>query len=68
MRTVHTGLGHALVLWTQAWYEKLSHLWMRDIDIKTAVTWGLMVVLIIGVVLVIVVCILMQLLAPLTRL
>jgi hypothetical protein len=56
------------MFWMQAWYEKLHHLWMLEIDIKSIVRWGLIGLLISGIVLVIAIFVLLRLLAPLNRL
>ena len=64
MRDFQRGLVPVLVFWMQAWYDKLQHLWMLEIDIKTVVRWGLIGLFTIGIVLMIAVFILLQLLAP----
>ncbi|MBK9940579.1 MAG: hypothetical protein IPP13_03015 [Kouleothrix sp.] len=68
MRDIRRALVPVLMFWMQAWYEKLHHLWMLEIDIKSIVRWGLIGLLISGIVLVIAIFVLLRLLAPLNRL
>jgi len=68
MHPVQADPVHALISQTQTWYEKLYNLWRSEIDIKSAITWSLIGLLIISIVLMVVTCVLVQMLAPLTRL